>query len=225
MKSDKNTAPDIPTLFILGWVGILIAVLDIPLKTSIAYPEFIPFATEAPNTVDMVIRQVIGPVFTLDLMPDVPAYVLIFISIAGLGKVKGYFYRPLPLIVVSIILSAADTLLPFYLNGSLRFRLGYLFYFLACLAKAIALFEYSFCYTRMEECRANHRDNTVTVIFLMISFFTGFIHDVLAFYQLTISSYIYYAIQLVTLCYTLYRLWTRRQYLRQTPEKAFTDEQ
>lgn len=217
MKSTQNTAPNILTLFILGWTGILIAVLDIPFKTSIAYPAFIPFATEAPNTVDMVINQVIGPVFTLDLMPDILAYILILISIISLGKVKGYFYRQIPLIVLSMGISTANMILPFYLNGNLRFRLGYLFYFLACLAKVVALFEYSFCYTRMEECRANHRDNTVTVILLMISFFTGFIHDVLAFYQLTISSYIYYAVHLSTLCYTLYRLWTRRQYLQQTP--------
>lgn len=216
MKSAKNTLSDILTLSILGWTGILIAVLDIPLKTSVAYPAFIPFATEAPNTVEMVIDQVIGPVFTLDLMPDVLGYLLILISITGLGKAKGYFYHKIPLILLSVALSSANTLLPFYLNGNLRFRLGYLFYFLACLAKVIALFEYSFCFTRMEECRANHRDNTVTVICLMISFFAGFIHDVLAFYQLTISSYIYYAIQLFTLCYTLYRLWTRRQYLEQT---------
>lgn len=216
MKSSQNTAPNILTLFILGWTGILIAVLDIPLKTSIAYPAFIPFSTEAPNTVDMVINQVIGPVFTLDLMPDMLAYILILISIIGLGKVKGYFYRQIPLIVISMGISAANIMLPFYLNGNLRFRLGYLFYFLASLAKIIALFEYSFCYTRMEECRANHRDNTVTVIILMISFLTGFIHDVLSFYQLTISSYIYYAVHLSALCYTLYRLWTRRQYLSQT---------
>lgn len=216
MKSSQNNAPNILTLFILGWTGILIAVLDIPLKTSIAYPAFIPFATEAPNTVDMVINQVIGPVLTLDLMPDMLAYILILVSITGLGKVKGYFYRQIPLILLSMGISAADMMLPFTLNGNLRFRLGYLFYFLACLAKTITLFEYSFCYTRMEECRANHRDNTVTVILLMISFFTGFIHDVLAFYQLTISSYIYYAVHLSTLCYTLYRLWTRRQYLMQT---------
>lgn len=216
MNSSQNTAPNIPALFMLGWAGILIAVLDIPLKTSIAYPTFLPFATEAPNTVDMVINQVIGPVFTLDLMPDVLAYILILISITGLGKMKRYFYRQIPLIIISMGISAADRMLPFYLNGNLRFRLGYLFYFLACLAKVVALFEYSFCYTRMEECRANHRDNTVTVILLMISFFTGFIHDVLAFYQLTISSYIYYAIQISTLCYTLYRLWSRRQYLTQT---------
>lgn len=200
----------------LGWAGILIAVLDIPFKTSITYPTFLPFATEAPNTVDMVINQVIGPVFTLDLMPDVLAYILILISITGLGKMKRYFYRQIPLIIISMGISTADRILPFYLNGNLRFRLGYLFYFLACLAKVVALFEYSFCYTRMEECRANHRDNTVTVIILMISFFTGFIHDVLAFYQLTISSYIYYAVQLSTLCYTLYRLWIRRRYLTQT---------
>lgn len=216
MKSPQNTEPNILTLFILGWTGILIAVLNIPLKTSIAYPAFIPFSTEAPNTVDMVINQVIGPVLTLDLLPDMLAYILILISIIGLGKVKGYFYRQIPLIILSMGISATNLMLPFYLNSNLRFRFGYLFYFLACLAKVVALFEYSFCFTKMEECRANHRDNTVTVIILMISFFTGFIHDVLAFYQLTVSSYIYYAVQLSTLCYTLYRLWTRRQYLTQT---------
>lgn len=216
VKSSKNTLSDIQTLFILGWAGILIAVLDIPLKTSVAYPAFIPFATEAPNTVEMVIDQVIGPVFTLDLMPDILAYLLILISISGLGRAKKYFYRQIPLILLSVILSAANTMLPFYLNGNLRFRLGYLFYFLSCLAKTVALFEYSFCFTKMEECRANHRDNTVTVICLMISFFACFIHDVLAFYQLTVSSYLYYAVQLSTLCYALYRLWTRRQYLEQT---------
>lgn len=217
MKPSKNTPSNILTLCILGWIGILIAVLDIPLKTSIAYPPFIPFTTEAPNTVDMVINQVIGPVFTLDLTSDILAYLLIFISIIGLGRANGYFYRQIPLILLSVILSAANTMLPFYLNGNFRFRFGYLFYFLACIAKTVALFEYSFCFTKMEECRANHRDNTVTVICLMISFFAGFIHDVLAFYQLTISSYIYYAVQLSTLCYTLYRLWTRKQYLEQTP--------
>lgn len=216
MKQKKNTDPNIINLFVLGWTGILIAVLDIPIKTSVAYPAFTPFATEAPNTVDMVINQVIGSVFTLDLMPDLLAYILILISIAGLGRVKGYFFRTIPLLVISMGLSTANMLLPFYLNGNLRFRLGYLFYFLASIAKVIALFEYSFCYTRMEECRANHRDNTATVIFLMISFLAGFIHDVLAFYQLTVSSYIYYFVQLSTLCYTLYRLWMRRQYLRQT---------
>lgn len=220
MKSAQNNSSRILSLFILGWIGILIAVLDIPINTAVAYPAFIPFATEAPNTVSMVIDQVIGHIFTFDLMPDLPAYILILISIAGLGKTKTYFYRQIPLILLSMILSAANTLLPFYLNGNLRFRLGYLFYFLACLAKVIALFEYSFCYTKMEECRANHRDNTVTVICLMVSFFAGFIHDVLAFYQLTISSYIYYAVQLSTLCYTLYRLWTRKQYLDQTPPAA-----
>lgn len=217
MKPTQNKPSDILTLFIIGWAGILIAVIDIPLKTTVAYPAFIPFATEAPNTVDMVINQVIGPVFTLDLMPDALAYLLIFISIIGLGKVKKYFYRQIPLLLLSMILSAADTLLPFFLNGNLRFRLAYLFYFLACLAKTAALFEYSFCFAKMEECRANHRDNTVTIICLMISFFTGFIHDVLAFYQLTVSSYIYYAIHLSALCCALYRLWTGRRYLKQTP--------
>lgn len=217
MKSTQNTPSNILPLCILGWAGILIAVLDIPLKTAIAYPIFTPFTTEAPNTVDMVINQVIGPVFTMDLMPDILAYLLIFISIIGLGRENGYFYRQIPLLLLSVILSAANTMLPFYLNGNLRFRFGYLFYFLACIAKTVALFEYSFCFTKMEECRANHRDNTVTVICLMISFFAGFIQNVLAFYQLTISSYIYYAVQLFTLCYTLYRLWSRKQYLVQTP--------
>lgn len=220
MKPNQNTPSDILTLFIAGWAGVMIAALDIPFKTSIAYPAFIPFATEAPETVDMVINQVIGPVFTLDLMPDMPAYFLILLSIIGLGRVNRYFYRQIPLIILSMILSAADALLPFYFNGNLRFRLGYLFYFLACLAKTAALFEYSFCFTRMEECRANHRDNTVTVICLMISFFTGFIHDVLAFYQLTVSSYVYYAIHLSTLCCALRRLWTRRRYLGQPPSET-----
>lgn len=217
MKPSQTTPSNILKLCILGWIGILIAVLDIPLKTSIAYPAFTPFSTEAPNTVDMVIHQVIGPVFTLDLMPDILAYLLIFISIIGLGRTKRYFYRQLLLLLLSVIFSAANTMLPFYLNGNLRFRFGYLFYFLACIAKTVALFEYSFCFTKMEECRANHRDNTVTIIFLMVSFFAGFIHDVIAFYQLTISSYIYYAVQLSTLCYTLYRLWSKRQYLVHAP--------
>ncbi|MGN0326762.1 MAG: hypothetical protein ACI4DW_10650 [Lachnospiraceae bacterium] len=199
--------------FILGFAGLLLALIDLPVPTGIAYPEFIPFETEAPNTVEMVIGQVIGPVFKVDLCSDFLAYLLILLSIIGLGKIKKYFYRQLPLLGLSMGLLLANTLLPFYLNGNLRFRFGYLFYFLASLAKIVSLFEYTFCFTKMEECMANHTDNTVTVIFMMVSFFAGMIHYVLAFYQLTISSYLYYFVQLATLLYTLYRLWTRRRYL------------
>lgn len=218
MNTDTSAFSKNQKYFIIGWIGILTAVLDFTVKTPIAYPEFIPFETEAPNTVDMVINHVIGPVLKIDLMPDLLAYLLIFISIAGLGSVKKYFYRQIPLLILSMGISFANMLLPFYMNGNLRFRFGYLFYFLACLIRTIALFEYAFCYAKLEECMANHTDNTVTVIFLMISFFTGFISDVLAFYQLTISSYIYYFVQLSTLFTTLCRLWKRKKYLEEPPK-------
>lgn len=198
---------------IIGWIGILITLIDIPIKTSIAYPDFIPFATEAPNTVDMVINHVIGPVFTLDLLPDLIGYILIFISIAGLGPAKKYFYKQIPLLTAAMGLYAANTFLPFYLNGNERFRIGYLFYFLACIFKIIALFEYTFCYAKMGECRANHTYNTTTVILMMVSFLAGIIHYVLAFYQLTISSYIYYFVQLALLIYIAYRIWRHRSFL------------
>lgn len=209
---------------IITFAGIAFLILYIPIATPIHYPDFIPFETEAPNTVHMVIEELLGPVYQFDLFWDFPVYLVLSVLCLrlhiGLQKTldknnrkRNCFIRPLVFLLITFGLYLTYDMIPFYLNGNLRFRFTYLVFFLYKIAESVAIFEMLFCYVSLGECMTNHSYNTVTLIILMIAAFAGFIQEVLSFYQLTISSYVYYAVQTALFAVVFHRLWKHKKYI------------
>ncbi len=202
----SKECPDIPGLW-LSFCGLLLILIDINITTKIKFPLFEEFFTEAPLTVSMVIDDVLGHYLRLDLLPDALGF--LFLLIGGIRLFKGVASsrRSLCLCVGALILSVFYQFLPFFLNGNVRYRIGYFSYFIVTLFEIIAIFEYVFCFLRSEECLANHSTNRVTTIFWMVSCLAGYVHFVLAFYQLKISSFVYFLVQAILFGVVVYRLW------------------
>lgn len=202
---------------ILSFIGVLIIVLNFPITTGIAYPTFLPFPTEAPDTVTMVIDEVIGHQFTIDIFPDLAGYLLLMTLCILLAKdTKGKnisFVIPFAVLCFALVTHTLNLALPFYFNGNYRFRLGYLCYFIAITLKNVSLYSFLKKYIVLGENMANHSYNNITRILLMTGCLCGAVRDILFFYQLTISSLLYYGAQIILLCYSFYRLYKNRKHL------------
>ncbi len=200
---------------LFSFFGLLLLALRIPVSTPIQYPTFQPFPTEAPDTVSMVIDAVIGHSLEADLFPDLIGYLLLLVlCLLFIRKTNsGHFYTPLFFLMTALCFSVLNTLLPFLTNGNYRFRLGYLCYFLVVIFKNIAMYQFLKCFTKLSECTSNHAINNITHILFMVAALCGAVREILFFYQLILSSLLYYGVQIILLCYGLYRLWKRKEYI------------
>ena len=71
-------------------VAILLLILDIRIPTA-EYPAFEAFKTEAPETVDLIIRHVVGSSLRIDLLSDAAGYFLIAVyALKMLGASERY---------------------------------------------------------------------------------------------------------------------------------------
>lgn len=202
---------------ILSFIGTLFIVLNFPITTGIAYPAFIPFPTEAPDTVTMVIDGVIGHHFTVDIFPDLAGFLILMtlcILLAQNTKEKNISYViPFAFLCFALVTYLLNRALPFYFNGNYRFRLGYLSYFISIIFKNVSLYVFLKNYILLGESTANHSYNNITRILLMTGCLCGAVRDILFFYQLIISSLLYYGAQIILLCYSFYRLYQNRRHL------------
>lgn len=195
-------------------IGFVLCLIFMPVAV-VGYPAYEAFRTEAPETVSMVINHVIGAGMRLDNIFKVAGFILVAL---GSGRVIGKNKKFGP--VVFWALSAAlfrllYMLMPFFFNGSMRFRVGYVLYFIALAFEIITLFMVMLAMTRLFETLANHSYNNVTVIFGMLSTASGLVFHIIWFYDIVIVGLIYYAAQVIFAFVYCYRIWKDRGMLEQ----------
>lgn len=205
---------------IFGILGLFLCIVDIRIPTGIYYPAFESFKNQAPETVAMVIEQVRGDVWQLDLFPDLLGYISLIVSCCFFWNVKGQkksarmiFRRPVPYLCVAFGIDLFYELIPFLLNGNYRYRLTYGIYFVALIFHTLAVFEYAMCFGHASENVHNHQDNNVTIIIMMFGFLAMVIKEVVWFYQILWGAAIYYAVALILLEIAAGRFYRERSYM------------
>ncbi|MDE5951044.1 MAG: hypothetical protein K2H12_05655 [Acetatifactor sp.] len=203
--------------YVLMFAAILLLAVDIRIPVK-AYPTFEPFVTEAPETVDLVVNHVIGHNLMLDLFSDILGYILLTASCIMLGPVNKHFFRQIPWIAVSLGFYLCQQLMPFSLNGGMRFRAGYLLYFISGILQVLLLMRCMLHVCDSLETTENHSFNNLSIIFMIISCFSGMVAVLTWFYNLRWIALIYFVIQLIFLGIFWYRIWVNRRIL--TEEKT-----
>ena len=195
--------------FILFAAVVLLAVdIRIPVRE---YPAFESFPPAAPETVDLVIGHVIGHQLMLDLLPDVLGYLLLAVSCIMLGPDNRHFFKQLPWIAVSLGFYLCLQLMPFSLNGDMRYRTGYLLYFLSGILQVLVLMRTMLHVCDGLDTMENHRFNNVSIIFMIIGSFAGVVAVLVCFFDLGRIALIYYILQLLFLGIFWYRIWRNRR--------------
>lgn len=205
------------TPFFLLFLAVVLLVVDIRIPTW-DYPAFEIFPTEAPETVDLVVNHVIGHHLMLDLLPDVLGYILLAVSCFMLGPGNKHFFKQLPWIAVSLGFYLCQNLMPFSLNGDVRFRAGYLLYFISGVLQVLVLMRVMLHVCDGLNTTENHSFNNLSIIFMIVSSFAGVVSVLVWFYDLGWISLIYFIVQLIFLGIFWYRIWTDRRLL--TGEKT-----
>lgn len=203
--------------YILMFAAIVLLAVDIRIPVK-AYPAFEPFLTEAPETVDLVVNHVIGHNLMLDLFSDILGYVLLTASCIMLGPGNKHFFRQIPWIAVSLGFYLCQQLMPFSLNGGMRFRAGYLLYFISGILQVLLLMWSMLHVCDGLDTTENHSFNNLSTIFMIISCFAGVVAVLVWFYNLRWIALIYFVIQLIFLGIFWYRIWANRRIL--TEEKT-----
>lgn len=200
---------------IFNYIGIILLALGILVNTPISYPEYIPFESEAPNTVAMVIDSLIGNTYKQDLFPDIIGYLILIVSgfiydfrsktdNKNTNKKLRYF-KATVFLTLALFSHLALLSIPFLTNGRMRFKLFYLLYFITLILKYLGLLEFTRRLVTTNESFEHRSFNTVTLIIIMIGYLCGFISFVLFFYEFHLLSDIYMIIELVLLLLSLYR--------------------
>lgn len=198
--------------YILMFAAVLLLAVDIRIPVA-AYPAFEPFVTEAPETVDLVINHVIGHMLKADLVSDVLGYLLLAVSCVMLGPGNKHFFKQLPWIAVSLGFYLCQHLMPFSLNGGLRFRAGYLLYFLSGVLQVLVLMRAMMHVCDGLDTTENHSFNNLSIIFMIISCFAGVVAVLIWFFDLVWISLIYFIVQMIFLMVFWYRIWINRRIL------------
>lgn len=205
------------TPYLMMFISVILLVIDIRIPIK-AYPDFESFVTEAPKTVDLVINHVIGDYLQLDLLPDALGYVLLAVSCVMLGMKNRHFIKQLPMIAISLGFYLCQQLMPFSLNGGMRFRAGYLLYFVSGVLQVLVLLRAMFHVCDDLETTENHGFNNLSLIFMLISCFAAMVSVLIWFFDLVWISLIYFMVQLIFLGIFWYRIWQNRRIL--TGEKT-----
>lgn len=206
--------------YVLGFIGLFLLLVDVRIGVM-AYPAFEAFRTEAPNTVDMVIRHVIGDTMVVDIFSDAIGYILMAISMAMFvhsvandnniaptkaEKVLKSLAGARDWAIGGFFIYVAERIMPFFMNGNYRFRLGYALYFLLLVAEVAVYILGGLGVCKLLDNLANHTYNNLSTIFMMISIGTFIVARVLFFYELTIVFIIYYVLSLLFFFLACYRL-------------------
>lgn len=204
---DKKLTP-----YILMFAAVLLLAVDIRIPVK-AYPTFEPFVTEAPQTVDLVVNHVIGHHLMFDLLPDVLGYFLLAVSCVMLGPGNKHFFRQLSWIAVRLGFYLCQQLMPFSLNGGMRFRAGYLLYFISGVLQVLILMRAMLHVCDSLDTTENHSFNNLSIIFMIISCFAGMVAVLIWFFDLVWIALVYFIIQMIFLGIFWYRIWVDRHLL------------
>ncbi len=194
------------------FAALVLLILDVPVST-ILYPAFEEFRTEAPVTVSLVIDHVVGHRLRMDLFSDLLGYLLLLVSAAWLSMEDRRFRKCFTWGAVSMAVFVYWQIMPFYLNGGLRFRAGYLLYFVVAALKILTVFLAMYTVSGRLENTSNHSYNNVTVILMMVCAAAAVVSALIWFFDLTVISYVYDAAQLITFGIAVQRVWNDRNLL------------
>lgn len=197
------------TPYYILFLAVMLLVLDIRIPVK-SYPAFEAFATEAPETVDLVVNHVVGHQLKLDLCSDALGYLLVAAACIMLGRKNRHFVRLLPWAAVSLGFYLYQQLMPFSLNGGMRFRAGYLLYFISGILKVLLLLRAMLHVCDGLETTENHGFNNLSIIFMLVSCFAGMVSVLIWFFDLVWISLVYLVIQLIFLGIFWYRIWKNR---------------
>lgn len=198
--------------YVMLFLAVVLLAVDIRIPFR-EYPAFEEFATEAPQTVDLVINHVIGHQLRLDLFSDVLGYLLLAAACVMLGIKNKHFIRQLPWIAVSLGFYLCLQLMPLSLNGGMRFRAGYLLYFLSGVLQVLILLRAMLHVCDGLDTTENHSFNNLSIIFMIISCFAGMVSTLIWFFDLFWISLVYLVLQLIFLGIFWYRIWINRKLL------------
>lgn len=200
---------------VLLWVALLFLTIDTRIAGLIPYPEYIPFDTPAPETVDMIIGHLIGDSVHIDIFTDIIGYLLILYVSCKVVNENTKAFRAFGLSVLSLLLYLANLGMPFVLNGEARYTTGFFLYIAYTLLKTFTAVQCGFILCDMSECIENHAWINVVAIFIMLAFISGFIRSMSLIYNLPRLTVTYYTVQaFFTLLYSV-MLWLRRSYFRE----------
>lgn len=200
---------------VLIWVALLFLTIDTRITGWIPYPEFVPFDTPAPETVDMIIGHLLGDFAHIDIFSDIIGYLLIiYVSCKVVNENKKAF-RAFCLSILALLLYVVNWGMPFVLNGEARYTMGFFLYIIYSLVKTFTAVQAGFALCEMSECIENHAWTNVVAIFIMLAFIAGFIRSMSLFYDLPKLTITYYVVQLFfTLLYSV-MTWIRKSYIRE----------
>lgn len=206
--------------FIFAFAAFFLLIADVRIGV-VQYPEFIKFRTEAPNTVDLVVNHVIGDTMKIDILSDAIGFILAFAAaimfiryieennnitpeksqklIKSMVNVRNWS-------AVGLIVYIGEKIMPFFMNGNYRFRLGYALYFLLLIAEVVVYSAGALTICRLQENLENHTYNNLTSIFAMLSIGTFTVARVLYFYDLMVVFIIYYVLSIIFFFIAAYRL-------------------
>ncbi len=181
------------------WIGMLFLLLDTKLSGLILYPPYEPFATPAPDTVDMIIGHLIGDSVKIDIFSDIIGCLLILIPV-GMIVAKNLKQRRKFLTLtfgsLTLILYIGYQLMPFILNGEPRYQAAYFWYIILVLFKAVTFIHAGLICCELQESTQSHMQNNLAAIFIILSAFAGFVRAMSYFYELPGGYVIYYAVQI-----------------------------
>lgn len=206
--------------YVFWTLGLFLLIADVRIGVM-QYPAFISFRTEAPNTVDMVVRHVIGDRMMVDVLSDALGFIFMaiaaFMFISHISKdnniapeKSGKLVKSMKLCrnwaIAGFFIYIGEKIMPFFYNGNLRFRLGYALYFLLLVAEVTVFTTGSLTVCKMLDNLSNHTYNNVSTIFMMISIGSFTVARVLYFYELTIVFIVYYVLCILFFGAACYRL-------------------
>lgn len=200
------------TPYYILFLAVILLALDIRIPVK-PYPAFEAFVTEAPETVDLVVNHVIGHQLKLDLCSDILGYLLMAAACVMLGRRNRHFVRILPWIAVNLGFYLCQQLMPFSLNGGMRFRAGYLLYFITGVLQVLLMLRSMLHVCDGLDTTENHSFNNLSIIFMIISCFAGMVSVLIWFFDLFWISLVYLVIQLIFLGIFWYRIWIDRRLL------------
>lgn len=187
---------------ILLLIGILFLLVDIPVKTSVEYPEYEILTGDSyangKETQAMVMYDVVGTSLKADVLPDVVGFVLFLAAGTGLFK-KASGKRRAAFILITIAAAACSLLIPFapfLTSGESLYAAEYFLGWLTPAAEYTALFLLIREMTVVLECKQNHRDNILIWVGVMASIICGFTADMTGFFQLTKTSRVYLVLEI-----------------------------
>lgn len=205
--------------YYLLFAALVLLILDVRIPT-IAYPAYEAFRTEAPVTVSLIIEHVVGHRLRVDLFSDLLGYLLLLAAVAWLSAEDQRFRKCFIWGALSTAVFVYWQIMPFYLNGGLRFRAGYVLYFVTALLKIVTTFLAMYTVAGKLENTSNHSYNNVTIIIMMVCAGSAAVAALMWFFDLIVVSCVYEAVQLATFGVAVWRIWNDRNLLTEGVQHA-----